>query len=130
MNYKEAYRKAAVSNIVYKTILTGDIARMFRIAAKITQSELIKYADIQDFILLGSIVNGINKNIVLSNPYVWFIWDSKTGKRIGQFFSTKDEAEEAIIKMFGYYINGYEIRGLDLSNKDDVEEFRFVKSRR
>ena len=128
MDYKKEYIKAKISNIIYKTIFTGDISKIVKIGKKIGHSKLANYVSIEDLLLLGTVIGGKHKTIRLNEDLVWFIWDNVNGKKIGQWFSTYRKAEEAYIKMFGFVNkNKYTIKHLNTLDSVDRLDFSYMR---
>ena len=103
MNYKKEYMKAKMSNIIYRTVITGDVSKIFKICKKICNSKLLfNYVDCRDLCLCGVVVHGKHKSIRANGELVWFIWDNVNKKQIGQWFPTYRKAEESYNKMFSF----------------------------
>ena len=104
MNYKKEYMKAKISNIIYRTAMTGDVSKILKICKKICQSKLLfDYTDCRDLLLCGVVVHGKHKSIrVNEEELAWFIWDNVNKKQIGQWFPSYGKAEEAYNKMFSF----------------------------
>ena len=103
MDYKKEYMKAKMSNIIYRTVITGDVSKILKICKKIFHSKLLfDYADFRDICLCGIVVNGKYKSIRVNEELVWLIWDNINKKQIGQYFPSYWKAEEVYNKMFSF----------------------------